>query len=166
MSRILRLARVAALLLVVLLATTTVGALPAPQAAAAVAVSARTVIDTDGDGLDDTRDGCPTVASPNPTGCPTAARRATLTYLAARNRLRAVITSPVRSCSSHARVNVWRVRQRGDVKVIGVEATARGRVTVRVARGSTYYVTVSPSYSSHIAECDRASSRKVRVPRS
>ena len=106
------------------------------------------------------------MASANPTGCPTASRRASLTYLAARHRLRAVIASSVRSCSTHARLNVWRVHPRGDVKVLGVEATARGRATFRVPRGSTYYVTVSPSYSSHIAECDRASSRKVRVPRS
>lgn len=166
MSRILGLARAAALLLVVPLVTTTVGALPAAQAVAAPAVSARADVDTDGDGLDDTRDGCPTVASSNPTGCPTAARRASLTYLTGRNRLRAVITSPVRSCASHARLSLWRVRPRGDVKVVGVEATARGRATIRVRRGSTYYLTVSPSYSSHIAECDRASSRKVRVPRS
>ncbi len=165
MSPILTLAREATLLLAVSLSTTATGALPTPHAVAAAAAALRAEVDTDGDGLDDTRDGCPTVASPNPTGCPTAARKAALTYLVGTSRLRVVVSSPVRSCSSHARISLWRARPGQDVKVLGDDTTSRGRATMRVPRGATYYVTVSPSYSSGIAECDRATSRKVRVPR-
>jgi hypothetical protein len=155
------LARVAASLLVAPLPAATVAALPTSHAATVVAVD----VDTDGDGLPDAGDGCPTVASTNPTGCPTASRQARLKWMEGRNRLQTRITSPVQSCASHARINLWRVRPHRDFKVLQVDASARGRYRFRVARGPRYFVTVSPSYSPGEAECAKAVSRKVRVPR-
>lgn len=154
-------ARAAASLLVALPCSATVVTLPVDGAVAALAWD----VDTDGDGLPDAGDGCPTVASTNPTGCPTAARTVELTYHPGRNRLQARVTSPVRACASHARISLWRVRPQRDVKLLGVEATSRGRYRFRVPRGPTYYVTVSASYSSGVAECTGAASGKVRVPR-
>lgn len=122
--------------------------------------------DTDGDGLLDSGDGCPTVASSNPTGCPTASRKVSLKWAKAKKRLETRITSPVKACSSRARVVLWRVRPQRDVKVVGVTATASGRYRFKVRQGARYYVTVPPSYSSGVAECARATSRKVLAPRS
>jgi hypothetical protein len=155
------LARLAALLLVAALSTATTAALPLPSTAAAVSAD----VDTDGDGLPDTLDGCPTAASPNPTGCPTAARRAALRWQEGRDRLQADISSPVTSCSARARIVLWRVRPNKDYKVVAVTASFRGRHRFRVTRGVRYYVSVSPSYSSGEAECARAISRTVLVPR-
>ncbi len=152
-------ARVAVLLLVASLATAT-GALPVPRAQAVVAAD----VDTDGDGLSDAADGCPTVASSNPTGCPTASRKASLKWLSSKRRLQATITSPVTSCSSHARIKLWRVRSRRSFKLLAVDATSRGRYRFKVRPRAKYFVTVSSSYSSGVAECRGAISRKVRVP--
>ncbi len=167
------LVRAAALLLVASLATATTGALPVPRALAvntAVNAAVNTAVDaadadTDGDGLADARDGCPTVASPNPTGCPTAPRKAALRWLDGKHRLQARVTSPVTSCAARARIVLWRVRRHRDFKVVGVSASYRGRHRFRVQRGATYYVTVAPSYSSGEAECAKAISRTVRAPR-
>ena len=155
------LARVAALLLVASLPTATTGALPVPRAVAAVGVDA----DSDGDGLSDTRDGCPTISSANPTGCPSAGRRASLVWVKAKQRLEGRVASPVTACSARARIVLWRVRANRDDKLVGANATARGRYRFTVRRGSRYYVSVSPSYASGQAECTRATSRTVLARR-
>ncbi len=165
------LARLTVVLTALLLAAplTTAAALPAPHARAEVTSVAKDHLDAgddaDGDGLVDTRDGCPTVAATTSTGCPSASRQASLTWVKAKGRLEGRITSPVRACSTRARVVLWRVRPNRDVKLQGVDATRRGRYRFTVARGSRYYVSVSPSYASGRAECARATSRAVRAPR-
>ncbi len=121
--------------------------------------------DSDGDGLDDVMDGCPTVASGNPTGCPTVSRTARLKWLKGTKRLQAQITSSETSCSSRARIKLWLDRPDRTDKLLAVDASSRGRHRFTVSRGATYYVTVSPSYSPGLAECGRATSRKVRIPR-
>ncbi|MFC7361910.1 hypothetical protein [Nocardioides astragali] len=121
-------------------------------------------IDSDGDGLLDTVDGCPTVAATTPTGCPSASRRAELRWLEGRDRLQATITSPVEACRSGARIKLWRVRPHRDIKLLAVDASSRGRYRFRVPRRARYYVTVSPSYVPGLAECGKAVSRTVRVP--
>lgn len=123
-------------------------------------------VDTDGDGLDDSVDGCPTVASANPTGCPSASRSVSLAWLAGKQRLQVRVTSPVGGCASRARIALWRARPNKDYKVFGGNVSYSGRLRVKVARGATYYVTVSSSYSSGVAECGQAISRRVPVPRS
>ena len=147
--------------LVVVIAATL---LASPAEALAAPASSSADVDSDGDGLLDTVDGCPTVASGNPTGCPSASRRARLRWLDGANRLRAIVTSPVAACESGARIKLWRVRPHGDTKLLAVDATARGRYRFKVPRRARYYVTVSPSYASGQAECGRAVSRTVRVP--
>ncbi len=127
--------------------------------------AARLLVDTDGDGLDDLVDGCPTVASSNPTGCPSASRGVTLRWLGGKERLQAKVSSPVAGCYQRARIALWRVRARRDYKVSGGNVSHRGRVRFKVARGATYYVTVSTSYASGVAECGAAESRKVFAPR-
>ena len=119
--------------------------------------------DSDGDGIDDATDGCPTVASPNATGCPSATRGARLRHLPD-NILQARIVSPVSACSARARVKLWRVRPQADVRVQEETATFGGKRRFKVPRGATYYVTVSASYSSGVAECAQAVSRSVAVP--
>lgn len=121
--------------------------------------------DSDGDGLADAIDGCPAAASTNPTGCPDASRKAALTWLEKEQRLEVRISSPVKSCASHARIKLWRVRPHRDTKQLAVDASGRGRYRFKVPRGPKYYVTVSPSYSSGAAECASARSKKVRAPR-
>ena len=151
--------------LITLAAALTAPGVPQPAAGATASCVAGCDVDSDGDGLPDLGDGCPTVASTNPTGCPTAPREAALKWREDRFRLQAKITSPVRSCASRARINLWRVRPDRDVKVLQATATSRGRYRFKVSRGPTYYVSVSPSYSPGEAECAKAVSRKVRVPR-
>ena len=155
------LARAAALLLLAPLWTATSAALPTALAVAAVAYD----VDSDGDGLPDSLDGCPTVASGNPTGCPTASRKAALRWLDDRFRLQARITSPVDACVVRARISLWRVRPGSDLKLGSEEASFRGRVAFKVRTGHRYYVTLAPSYASGRAECDRAVSRTVLAPR-
>ena len=150
---------------ITLAAALAVPGVPQPAAEATASCGAGCDVDTDGDGLPDLGDGCPTVASTNPTGCPTTPRDAALKWREDRFRLQAKITSPVRSCASRARINLWRVRPNRDVKVLQATASPRGRHRFTVSRGRTYYVTVSPSYSPGEAECAKAVSRKVRVPR-
>lgn len=139
---------------------------PVDAVAASCSVGSVACVDTDGDGLADPSDGCPTVASANPTGCPSASRRVSLTWLAGQQRLQAQVSSPVPACAQRARVVLWRVRPHQDYKVFGANVAYSGRLRIRVSRGATYYVSVSPSYSSGVAECGRAVSRRVRVRRS
>lgn len=152
-------------LLVVPTTTTTESSYAARERCSATASLTCADGDADGDGLPDAGDGCPTVASSNPTGCPTASRKASLTWVTARKRLATRITSPVTACSSRARIVLWRERPHRDYKQAGVTATASGRYRFRVPLGARYYVTVSPSYSSGQAECAKAVSRTVLAPR-
>lgn len=121
--------------------------------------------DTDGDGIDDTVDGCPSVASTNPTGCPTVKRSARLRYLAGKNLLEARILSSETACSSRSRIKLWRVTPGDDVRARVETSTFTGRKRFRVPRGASYYVTVSSSYAPGIAECAEATSPSVLVPR-
>ena len=121
--------------------------------------------DTDGDGLDDTSDGCPTVASANPTGCPTVTRSARLRFLSADGVLQARILSPATACSARSKVKLWRVTTGSDLRVQVETSAYSGVRRFRAARGATYYVTVSSSYAPGIAECAEATSSKVLVPR-
>jgi hypothetical protein len=122
-------------------------------------------VDTDGDGLDDSGDGCPTVASDNPTGCPSAWRKVSLAWLKGARRLQAQVSSPVDACASRARVKLWLDRTGRSDKLLSSNASYNGRRRFKVPRGARYYVTVSPSYASGVAECGKATSRTVRVPR-
>jgi hypothetical protein len=63
-------------------------------------------IDSDGDGLPDEGDGCPTVASTNPTGCPSVWRKVSLTWLTGERRLQAKVSSPVNACAARARIKL------------------------------------------------------------
>lgn len=121
--------------------------------------------DTDGDGLDDALDGCPTVASGNPTGCPSAWRKVALRWLAGKRRLEARVTSPVDACAAHARIKLFLDRRSGPDKLLGSDASVRGRHRFKVTAGARYYVKVSASYSPGVAECGTATSRRVLVPR-
>jgi hypothetical protein len=163
MTRSRLLSRTVALVLVAAFSPAALSAPPIASAAPRAALASAG--DSDGDGLDDLVDGCPAVASSNPTGCPSASRTARLRWLEGRNRLEARILSPEQTCASRARISLWRVRPDRDVKVEGANASYAGRRRFRATRRATYYVTVSPSYSSGRAECLRAVSRKVRVPR-
>lgn len=149
---------------IVLVVPATTGAADALAGVGAPATSALR-IDTDGDGLDDAVDGCPTVPSPNPTGCPSASRSVSLAWVAKKQRVQVRVTSPVAGCASRARIVLWRVRANKDYKVLGDTVSFSGRLRAKVARGSTYYVTVSLSYEAGVAECGKAVSRKVFVPR-
>lgn len=121
--------------------------------------------DTDGDGLDDTLDGCPAVASGNPTGCPSAWRKVALRWLAGKRRLEARVTSPVDACAARARIKLFLDRRSGPDKLLGSDASVRGRHRFTVTGGARYYVKVSASYSPGVAECGTATSRRVLVPR-
>ena len=160
-SRVLALATGAGLLIMVPAAD----AAPADAVTRSCSSSAAMCADTDGDGIDDSVDGCPTVASTNPTGCPSASRSVSLAWLAGKQRLQVRVTSSVPACVQRARIALWRVRPNRDYKVFGGNVAFSGRLRVKVARGATYYVTVSPSYSTGVAECGKATSRKVLAPR-
>ncbi|RYB93310.1 hypothetical protein EUA93_02415 [Nocardioides oleivorans] len=121
--------------------------------------------DSDGDGLADDGDGCPTVASSNPTGCPSAWRKVSLRWLAGEQRLQAQVSSPVSACASRARIKLWLDRTDRADKLLSSNASFDGRRKFKVPGGARYYVTVSPSYSTGVAECGKATSRTVRVPR-
>lgn len=123
------------------------------------------VADTDGDGLDDSIDGCPTVASGNPTGCPTASRKVSLKWLPGKRRLEARVTSPVNACAARARIKLFLDRRSGPDKLLASDASYQGRRRFKVPGGARYYVMVTPTYSTGIAECGKAVSRTVRVPR-
>ena len=138
--------------------TSSVRAVGAPEARALAG-------DTDGDGIDDAVDGCPGVASTNPTGCPTVKRSARLRYLAGKNRLQARVISTATACASRSRIKLWRVTPRGDVRAQVETSSFTGRKRFRVRRGAHYFVTVSSSYATGIAECAAARSATVQVPR-
>ena len=139
---------------------------PALTAGASAVPAARVLlVDSDGDGIDDAVDGCPTVASSNPTGCPSASRKVALKWLGAKKRLQVRVSSPVGGCQQRARFAVFRVRPNKDFKVFGGSVSFSGRLRIKVPRGSTYYVTVPQSYASGIAECGKAESRRVLAPR-
>lgn len=155
--------RLAALLLVLPLVMA--GALPAAATAYAATGATAAETDSDGDGVPDTSDGCPTVPAGNPTGCPTVSRKASLTWLGGKQRLQVRVTSAETACVARARIVVWRVRPNRAFKVAGANVSFSGRARFEVPRRASYYVTVSPSYSPGVAECGRATSRTVRVPR-
>ncbi|MCY7402370.1 MAG: hypothetical protein LH477_15700 [Nocardioides sp.] len=127
--------------------------------------AADTASDTDGDGLDDASDGCPGVASANPTGCPTVTRSARLRYLSGDSVLQARVLSPATACSARSRVKLWRVMPGGALRVQVETSTSSGLRRFRAPRGATYFVTVSSSYAPGIAECAEARSSKVALPR-
>ena len=145
--------------------TPALAAVPVSAAPPTSAVAAPLLADTDGDGLDDAVDGCPTVAASSSTGCPSAGRSVSLTWLAGKQRLQVKVSSPVAGCAQRARIALFRVRANRDYKVFGGSVSFNGRLRVKVARGSTYYVTVPQSYASGVAECGPAESRKVLAPR-
>lgn len=155
--------RLAALLLVLPLSSA--GSLPASATAYASTTATAADTDSDGDGVPDTGDGCPTVPAGNPTGCPTVSRKASLAWLEGKQRLQVRVTSAETACVARARIVVWRVRPNRDFKIAGANVSFSGRARFRVPRRASYYVTVSPSYSPGVAECGRATSRTVRVPR-
>ena len=136
----------------------------APASASPTTAAARLLVDSDGDGLDDTRDGCPTVAASTSTGCPSASRSVSLRWLAGKQRLQVQVGSPVAGCAQRARIALFRVRPNQDYKVVGGSVSFSGRLRIKVARGATYYVTVPTSYASGVAECGVARSRKVARP--
>ena len=148
-----------------LLLVATLGPAVGDPAVADARASTSVRIDTDGDGIDDAVDGCPTVASANPTGCPSASRSVSLKWLAGKQRLQVQVSSSVAGCSQRARIALFRVRPNQDYKVVGGSVSFSGRLRIKVARGATYYVTVPQSYASGIAECGKAESRKVLAPR-
>ena len=150
----------AALLLVV-----TLGPAVGDPAVASAPASPAARIDTDGDGLDDAADGCPTAASTNPTGCPSASRNVSLKWLAGKQRLQVRVSASVAGCYQRARIAVFRVRPHQDYKVFGGSVRFSGRLRIRVTRGARYYVTVPQSYASGVAECGKAESRKVLARR-
>lgn len=153
--------------LAVLLILTPAALVASPaQAGSRTTLEARAAVaDTDGDGLDDASDGCPDVASSNPTGCPTAKRSARLRYLSGKNLLQAQILSSATACSSRSRIKLWRAGRQGDVRVRVETSSFSGRKRFKVPRGAGYYVTVSSFYAPGIAECADATSRTVVVPR-
>jgi len=152
--------------LAVLLAASLAPAHPASASThVPTAAVARMLVDTDGDGLDDTRDGCPTVAASTSTGCPSASRSVSLKWIPGKQRLQVQVASPVAGCAQRARIALFRVRANKDYKVFGGSVSFSGRLRVKVARGATYYVTVPTSYASGVAECGAAESRKVLAPR-
>ena len=152
--------------LAVLLAASLAPAHPASASThVPTAAVARMLVDTDGDGLDDTRDGCPTVAASTSTGCPSASRSVSLKWIPGKQRLQVQVASPVAGCAQRARIALFRVRANKDYKVFGGSVSFGGRLRVKVARGATYYVTVPTSYASGVAECGTAQSRKVLAPR-
>lgn len=153
--------------LAVLLTLTPAAIVASPaQAGPGTSLEARAAVgDTDGDGLDDASDGCPGVASSNPTGCPTVRRSARLRYLAGKNALQARVISSASACSSRSRIKLWRAGPRGDVRLQVETSSFTGRKRFRVPRGARYYVTVSSSYAPGVAECAEATSRTVAVPR-
>ena len=161
-------ARLAVLLLVLQLSLGATGAAEAAWSAyadGAPGAHARAAdTDTDGDGVPDAGDGCPTVAAATPTGCPTVSRSASLRWLAGKHRLQLRVTSEVSACSSRARFVLWRVRPHADFKQLGGNVSYAGRARLKVPRGARYYVTVAPSYSPGVAECGKATTRTVRVP--
>jgi hypothetical protein len=165
MSNIGLLPRAVALAVTAALLPAVAVSVPASASPPATTTAARLLVDTDGDGLDDLVDGCPTVASSNPTGCPSASRIVRLRWLAGKQRLQVQVSSPVAGCSQRARIALFRVRPNQDYKVFGGSVSFSGRLRVKVPRGSTYYVIVPQSYASGVAECGNAQSRKVLVPR-
>ena len=150
---------------VVVIPAYAVEAAPAASPSFPTTAAAPLLVDTDGDGLDDTRDGCPTVAASTSTGCPSASRKVSLKWLASKQRLQVQVGSPVGGCAQRARIALFRVRPNQDYKVFGGSVSFSGRVRIKVARGATYYVTVPTSYASGVAECGAAESRKVLAPR-
>lgn len=153
------------------LALAATGALLAPggaaSAEAATTAVARTAaaVDTDGDGLDDSLDGCPAVAAATATGCPTAWRKVSLKWLAGKRRLEARVTSPVTACAARARIKLFLDRRGGTDKLLASDASYEGRRRFAVPGGARYYALVTPTYASGVAECGKAVSRTVRVPR-
>ena len=170
-SRLLRHVPSLATALATVLATATVLLAPTTGEPTDVAPTAYVLVtwpaaaDTDGDGLDDLVDGCPTVASGNPTGCPSAWRKVSLRWLEGPHRLQAHVTSPVAACAARTRIKLFLDRAGRADRLLSSDASFRGRRRFAVPRGARYYVMVSPSYSSGVAECGRAVSRTVRIPR-
>lgn len=163
--------RSSSLLRALALALVATGALLGPAAVgsaeAATGAVARTAaaVDTDGDGLDDSLDGCTTVAAATSTGCPTAWRKVSLKWLDGKRRLEARVSSPVTACASRARIKLFLDRRGGTDKLLASDASFRGKRRFTVPGGARYYAVVTPTYASGVAECGKAVSRTVRVPR-
>ena len=123
-------------LLIALLVPAVITVAPAearPAASADVRVTAAdTESDTDGDGLDDASDGCPGVASANPTGCPTVTRSARLRYLSGDGVLQARVLSPATACSARSKLKLWRVTPGGDLRVQVETSTSSGLLVPRL----------------------------------
>ncbi|WP_179619764.1 hypothetical protein [Nocardioides cavernae] len=150
------------------LVLSTTGALVAPGAATSSGATDAPVlsaVDTDGDGLDDSIDGCPTVASGTATGCPTVWRTVSLRWLAGKERLEARVSSPAGACVARARIKLFLDRPGRSDKLLASDASSQGRRRFSVPGGARYYAMVTPTYSTGVAECGKAVSRTVRVPR-
>ena len=152
-------------LLACLLPQSTALATPTATATATSAGSSlRSEADTDADGLADSVDGCPTAASANPTGCPTAQREVRLRRVKGL-RMQARVISNEPDCVARTRIKIYRVRTNRDFKVTAVDAAWSGKRRFSVERGGTYYAVAASSYASGKAECARAASGSLLVRR-
>lgn len=123
-------------------------------------------LDDDGDAVPDREDGCAGLPASTASGCPGAARAASLTVRKATGRLTGRLSSDVRPCRRDQSVALWHKRPGKDRRLAVVRSSPTGRYAVRLPRQSgKYYASVQRTYVLGVAECAADRTRVVRVRR-
>lgn len=128
--------------------------------------------DDDSDGTADSGDGCPTVAASTVSGCPSAATSLRAWIKKVRTRkskdVRFVLKGQVRSvtdtCLRGGELELWRKRDGRDTRLVVFKTQYRGTFHTRAPRmPGRYYVTLSRTYATGVAECAASTSKTLRV---
>ncbi|MCK9825384.1 thrombospondin type 3 repeat-containing protein [Nocardioides cavernae] len=121
-------------------------------------------LDTDGDALADTVDGCPGTAAATTSGCPSVGRKAALHFRKKKRRLTFVVRSDAPGCRAGAEASLWRVKRGKDTRLLVAETDASGRYRAKAPRrAGRYYLRIASSYAAGQAECGAARSNTERV---
>ena len=115
--------------------------------------------DTDGDGVPDASDSCPTTAGGgSANGCPSIARTVTLAYSA--GRFSGSISAPALSaCASNRTVTIWNSVPGPDVKKATTKTLADGSFSIAYTPSpGNYYAKANPATLAGIADCQLATS--------
>ena len=122
--------------------------------------------DSDGDGVPDDGDGCPTTpGAPGGGGCPISEGSLTLKYSKRKKLFKGLVSTPGYACFGGRGVDLYR-KQAGDdalIAQVGTEPDGTYRIDKRGRRGKSYYAQITDAFRQNVAFCEEATSPTIKI---